>query len=215
MQPPQDAGKILKRLAGVLMKHYGVHLVIVAICIIINVLANVQGTMFMQTLIDDFISPLLQAEVPDFQPLLHQLIRVACFYAVGIGAAYAYNRIMVNVTQGTLKYFRDAMFEKMETLPIKYFDTHAHGDIMSIYTNDTDTLRQMISQAMPQFFSSAITIISTVVCMVMLNIPLTLLTFVMVGIMLVFTKKYSSLSGKYFIAQQKDIGNLNGYIEGG
>ena len=213
MQPPQDAGKILKRLAGVLMKHYGVHLVIVAICIIINVLAYVQGTMFMQTLIDDFISPLLQVEVPDFQPLLHQLIRVACFYAVGIGAAYAYNRIMVNVTQGTLKYFRDAMFEKMETLPIKYFDTHAHGDIMSIYTNDTDTLRQMISQAMPQFFSSAITIISTVVCMVMLNIPLTLLTFVMVGIMLVFTKKYSSLSGKYFIAQQKDIGNLNGYIE--
>lgn len=213
MQPPQNAGKLFGRLFRVLMQHYGVQLVIVAVCIIINVLASVQGTMFMQTLIDDFITPLLQAEVPDFTPLLHRLIWVAAFYAVGIAAAYTYNRIMVNVTQGTLKYFRDAMFEKMETLPIKYFDTHAHGDIMSMYTNDTDTLRQMISQALPQFFSSAITIISTVVCMIALNIPLTLLTFLMVGIMLIFTRKFSTLSGKYFMAQQKDIGNLNGYIE--
>ena len=135
------------------------------------------------------------------------------FYAIGIVAAYTYNRIMVNVTQGTLKVFRDEMFQKMETLPIKYFDTHAHGDIMSMYTNDTDTLRQMISQSMPQLFNSAITIISTTVCMLILNVPLTLLTFVMVGIMLALTKTMGGRSAKYFIAQQKDIGGLNGYIE--
>lgn len=210
---PKNAGKLLKRLFGILMKHFGVQIVIVAICIIINVLANVQGTMFMKTLIDDFVMPLLDSAVPDFQPLLQEIIRVAVFYGIGIIAAYAYNRIMVNVTQGMLKLVRDEMFRKMERLPIKYFDTHAHGDIMSIYTNDTDTLRQMISQAMPQFFSSGITIISTTVCMFVLNVPLTLLTFVMVGIMLVFTRKFSGLSAKYFIAQQKDIGNLNGYIE--
>lgn len=210
---PKNAGKLLKRLFGILMKHFGVQIVIVAICIIINVLANVQGTMFTKTLIDDFVTPLLDSAVPDFQPLLQEIIRVAVFYGIGIVAAYAYNRIMVNVTQGMLKLVRDEMFRKMERLPIKYFDTHAHGDIMSIYTNDTDTLRQMISQAMPQFFSSGITIISTTVCMFVLNVPLTLLTFVMVGIMLVFTRKFSGLSAKYFIAQQKDIGNLNGYIE--
>ena len=205
--------KLLKRLMGILMKHYGVQIIFVAICIVITVLANVQGTMFIQRLIDDYIVPLLKAETPDFQPLLHAMLRVALFYAIGIVAAYTYNRIMVNVTQGTLKIFRDEMFQKMETLPIKYFDTHAHGDIMSMYTNDTDTLRQMISQSMPQLFNSAITIISTTVCMLILNVPLTLLTFVMVGIMLALTKTMGGRSAKYFIAQQKDIGGLNGYIE--
>ncbi len=205
--------KLLKRLMGILMKHYGVQIIFVAICIVITVLANVQGTMFIQRLIDDYIVPLLKAEVPDFQPLLHAMLRVALFYAIGIAAAYTYNRIMVNVTQGTLKIFRDEMFRKMESLPIKYFDTHAHGDIMSMYTNDTDTLRQMISQSMPQLFNSAITIISTTVCMLILNVPLTLLTFVMVGIMLALTKTMGGRSAKYFIAQQKDIGGLNGYIE--
>lgn len=209
----KNAGKLLSRLMGILMKQFGIQIMIVAVCIIVNVLANVQGTMFMQTLIDDFVEPLLKATTPDFQPLLKELLRVAAFYAVGIAAAYAYNRIMVNVTQGMLKYFRDAMFQKMERLPIRYFDTHAHGDIMSIYTNDTDTLRQMISQSMPQLFSSAITVISTTVCMLMLNIPLTVLTFVMVGIMLVLTRKIGGLSAKFFVAQQKDIGGLNGYIE--
>lgn len=198
---------------GILMKHYGVQIIFVAICIVITVLANVQGTMFIQRLIDDYIVPLLKAEAPDFQPLLHAMFRVALFYAIGIAAAYTYNRIMVNVTQGTLKIFRDEMFRKMESLPIKYFDTHAHGDIMSMYTNDTDTLRQMISQSMPQLFNSAITIISTTVCMLILNVPLTLLTFVMVGIMLALTKTMGGRSAKYFIAQQKDIGDLNGYIE--
>jgi len=210
---PENPGGLLKRLMGMLMKHYGAAIIIVAICIIINVLANVQGTMFMQRLIDDYITPLLKSETKNYTPLLHAIGRVACFYGVGIIASYSYNRIMVNVTQGMLKTFRDAMFTKMEQLPIKYFDTHAHGDIMSMYTNDTDTLRQMISQSMPQLFNSAITIISTTVCMFMLNIPLTALTFFMVGIMLVLTRKIGGLSAKHFIAQQKDIGTVNGYIE--
>ena len=210
---PENPGKLLKRLMGMLMKHYGAAVIIVAICIIINVLANVQGTMFMQRLIDDYITPLLKSETKNYTPLLHAIGRVACFYGIGIIASYSYNRIMVNVTQGMLKTFRDSMFTKMEQLPIKYFDTHAHGDIMSMYTNDTDTLRQMISQSMPQLFNSAITIISTTVCMFMLNIPLTALTFFMVGIMLVLTRKIGGLSAKHFIAQQKDIGAVNGYIE--
>ena len=210
---PENPGRLLKRLMGMLMKHYGVAIIIVAICIIINVLANVQGTMFMQRLIDDYITPLLKSETKNYTPLLHAIGRVACFYGIGIIASYSYNRIMVNVTQGMLKTFRDSMFTKMEQLPIKYFDTHAHGDIMSRYTNDTDTLRQMISQSMPQLFNSAITIISTTVCMFMLNIPLTALTFFMVGIMLVLTRKIGGLSAKHFIAQQKDIGTVNGYIE--
>lgn len=210
---PENPGRLLKRLMGMLMKHYGVAIIIVAICIIINVLANVQGTMFMQRLIDDYITPLLKSETKNYTPLLHAIGRVACFYGIGIIASYSYNRTMVNVTQGMLKTFRDSMFTKMEQLPIKYFDTHAHGDIMSMYTNDTDTLRQMISQSMPQLFNSAITIISTTVCMFMLNIPLTALTFFMVGIMLVLTRKIGGLSAKHFIAQQKDIGTVNGYIE--
>lgn len=210
---PENPGKLLKRLMGMLMKHYGAAIIIVAICIIINVLANVQGTMFMQRLIDDYITPLLKSETKNYTPLLHAIGRVACFYGIGIIASYSYNRIMVNVTQGMLKTFRDSMFTKMEQLPIKYFDTHAHGDIMSMYTNDTDTLRQMISQSMPQLFNSAITIISTTVCMFMLNIPLMALTFFMVGIMLVLTRKIGGLSAKHFIAQQKDIGTVNGYIE--
>lgn len=156
---PENPGRLLKRLMGMLMKHYGTAVIIVAICIIINVLANVQGTMFMQRLIDDYITPLLKSETKNYTPLLHAIGRVACFYGIGIIASYSYNRIMVNVTQGMLKTFRDSMFTKMEQLPIKYFDTHAHGDIMSMYTNDTDTLRQMISQSMPQLFNSAITII--------------------------------------------------------
>ena len=210
---PENPVRLLKRLMGMLMKHYGAAIIIVAICIIINVLANVQGTMFMQRLIDDYITPLLKSETKNYTPLLHAIGRVACFYGIGIIASYSYNRIMVNVTQGMLKTFRDSMFTKMEQLPIKYFDTHAHGDIMSMYTNDTDTLRQMISQSMPQLFNSAITIISTTVCMFMLNIPLTALTFFMVGIMLVLTRKIGGLSAKHFIAQQKDIGTVNGYIE--
>lgn len=209
----KNAAKIFRRLMAYIFKSYKFHLIFVAICILISVLANVQGTLFMQTLIDEFILPLVKAETPDFTDLLAQITRVAFFYAIGVIATYTYNRIMVNVTQGTLKNLRNSLFTKMESLPIKYFDTNAHGDIMSIYTNDIDTLRQMISQSMPQIFSSTITVISVLVCMITLNIPLTALTLVMVAIMLTATRKIAGESGKYFVKQQKAIGEVNGYIE--
>lgn len=209
----ENPGKILKKLFAYLFRYYGVHLIVVAVCIFVSVLANVQGTMFMKTLIDDYITPLLQSDAPDFGPLLNAITRVAVFYLIGALSTWVYNRIMVNVSQGTLKRIRDDLFTHMESLPIKYFDTHAHGDIMSIYTNDIDTLRQMISQSMPQLLSSVITIVSVFASMVMLNVPLTCLTLFVVGIMLFTTKKVAGLSSRYFIAQQKDIGALNGYIE--
>lgn len=212
-QKNKNAGKVFKRLMAYILKSYKVQLIFVAICILISVLANVQGTMFMQTLIDDFILPLVNAETPDFSDLLKEIMRVGSIYVVGIVATYTYNRIMVNVTQGTLRNLRNDMFTKMESLPIKYFDTNAHGDIMSMYTNDIDTLRQMISQSMPQIFSSAINIISIFVCMVVLNIPLTVLTLFMVGVMLTISGKVAGESSKHFVAQQKEIGAVNGFIE--
>lgn len=208
-----NRGKTFKRLMGYILKSYKIHLLFVAVCILISVLANVQGTMFMQTLIDDFILPLVKAEHPDFTNLAQEIFRVAGFYLIGVAATYIYNRVMVNVTQGTLKNLRNELFTRMESLPIKYFDTNAHGDIMSIYTNDIDTLRQMISQSMPQIFSSAITVISVLVCMITLNIPLTVLTLVMVAVMLTAAKKIAGQSGKYFVKQQEAIGAVNGYIE--
>ena len=206
-------GKLLRRLLAYILKNYAPHCVLVLIGIFISVLANVQGTMFMQTLIDDYILPLLGSDNPDFSGLLHAIIRVGGFYAVGIVSTFVYNRILVNVSQGTLKRLRDDLFTHMESLPIRYFDTHSHGNIMSIYTNDIDTLRQMISQSIPQLFSSAIMIVSVFVSMIMLNIPLTLLTVFMIILMLQVTKRISAKSSKYFIAQQKNIGSLNGYIE--
>lgn len=183
------------------------------ICIFITVLASVQGTWFMQTLIDGYILPLIGQADPDFSGLLHAIMRVAIFYLIGALASYIYTRIMVNVSQGTLKNLRDDMFTHMEELPIRYFDTHYHGDIMSTYTNDIDTLRQMISQSIPQFLNSIITIVSVFVSMLLLNIPLTIVTLLMIGVTLFATKKIGSLSAKYFIAQQKDIATVNGYIE--
>ena len=209
----KNNGKTFKRLMAYILKAYKFHLIFVAVCIFISVLANVQGTLFMQTLIDDFIVPLLKAKNPDFTDLKGEVIRVGLIYAIGVIATYAYNRIMVNVTQGTLNNLRNSLFTKMESLPIKYFDTNAHGDIMSIYTNDIDTLRQMISQSMPQVFSSAITVVSVAVCMITLNVPLTALTLIMVVIMLTATKKIAGQSGKYFKAQQEAIGAVNGYVE--
>lgn len=206
-------GKLLRRLLAYILKNYAPHCVLVLIGIFISVLANVQGTMFMQTLIDDYILPLLGSDNPDFSGLLHAIIRVGGFYAVGIVSTFVYNRILVNVSQGTLKRLRDDLFTHMESLPIRYFDTHSHGNIMSIYTNDIDTLRQMISQSIPQLFSSAIMIVSVFVSMIMLNIPLTVLTVLMISLMLQVTKRISAKSSKYFIAQQKNIGSLNGYIE--
>lgn len=209
----ENPGKLFKRLIGYVLKNYTPHVIIVVICIFVGVLANVQGTLFMQTLIDGYITPLLGSANPDFSGLAHAIARVACFYAIGALSAYSYNRIMINVSQGTMRNIRNEMFQKMESLPIKYFDTHAHGDIMSCYTNDIDTLRQMISQSLPQCLNSAITIISVFVSMLVLSIPLTVVTLVMVSLMLFVTKKATGLSGRYFIAQQKALGAVNGYIE--
>lgn len=213
MGTPEQPGKLLGRLARYIFKNYSIHIVIVVICIFVSVLANVQGTMFMKTLIDQYITPLLSADTPDFGPLAAAIARVACFYAIGVIATYTYNRIMINVSQGTLRNLRNDMFATMETLPIKYFDTHAHGDIMSIYTNDIDTLRQMISQSFPQLLSSVITIVSVLVSMLILNVPLTVVTLLMVAIMMTASRKLAGLSGKYFLEQQTNLGIVNGYIE--
>lgn len=208
-----NAGKLFVRLMKYIMKNYFAHIIIVVICILGSVLANVQGTWFTQSLIDNYITPMIKSGVADFAPLIKAILRVACFYLLGALCTYIYTRIMVYVTQGTLKNLRTDMFVHMQSLPIKYFDTHAHGDIMSTYTNDIDTLRQMISQSMPQFLSSLITIISVFLSMIFLNIPLTILTLVMVAIMLFATKAAASRSGKFFATQQKDLGKVNGYIE--
>ena len=180
--------------------------VLVLILIIVSVLANVQGTMFTKSLIDDYITPLLHAKEKNFTPLLHKIIQVACIYGVGVFATWAYNRLMVNVTQGTLRDLRQDLFSNMEGLPIKFFDTHAHGDIMSIYTNDIDTLRQMISQSMPQLLNSVITVVSVFISMIVLNVPLTVVTLIMVAVTLTSTKAIAGRSSKYFIAQQKELG---------
>lgn len=208
-----NAGKLFVRLMKYIMKNYFAHIIIVVICILGSVLANVQGTWFTQSLIDNYITPMIKSGVADFAPLIKAILRVACFYLLGALCTYIYTRIMVYVTQGTLKNLRTDMFVHMQSLPIKYFDTHAHGDIMSTYTNDIDTLRQMISQSMPQFLSSLITIVSVFLSMIFLNIPLTILTLVMVAIMLFATKAAASRSGNFFATQQKDLGKVNGYIE--
>ena len=209
----ENPGKMLKRLLAYIVKNYRIHIILVVIGIVVSVLANVQGTMFTKTLIDQYILPLLKSEAPDFHPLAMAILRVACFYAIGVGCTYTYNRLMIYVSQGTLRNLRNEMFGRMETLLVKYFDTHAHGDIMSIYTNDIDTLRQMISQSIPQLISSVITIISVLVSMIILNVPLTIVTLFMVGVMLVASKNLAGLSGKYFMEQQKNLGIVNGYIE--
>ena len=209
----ENPGKIFMRLMKYLGKYYTPHAIIVVICIFVSVLANVQGTMFTQHLIDDYITPLLISDVKDFTGLLHAITKVAGFYAVGIACNYLQARILLVITQGTMKRLRDDLFAHMQTLPIKYFDTHSHGDIMSTYTNDIDTLRQMISQSMPQMLNSAITIVSVLISMILLSIPLTILTLVMVAVMMVVSGKIAGLSGKNFIAQQKNIGRVNGYIE--
>ena len=204
---------LLKRLMKYVMKSYMVQWIFVLILIFVSVLANVQGTMFMKRLIDEYITPMLTSGQPDFGPLALAIGKVAVFYLAGVAATFAYNRIMVYVTQGTLRSLRDDLFAHMEMLPIKYFDTNAHGNIMSVYTNDIDTLRQMISQSIPQIVNSVITVVSVFVSMLILNIPLTFVTLAMVGIMLFSTKKLAGQSGKYFVSQQTNLGAVNGYIE--
>ncbi len=209
----ENPGLLLKRIMGEVFQHYLPHCIIVLICIVVSALANVQASLFLKSLIDDYIVPMTQQAAPDFGPLTAALLRVGCIYAVGVLAAWLNARIMVNVTQGTLRNLRTQLFTHMESLPSKYFDQHPHGDIMSVYTNDVDTLRQMLSQSIPQLVSSAITIVSVFASMVMLSWQLTVVTMCMVALMLFCSKKITSMSGKYFIAQQRDLGKVNGYIE--
>ena len=208
-----NPGKLLKRIMGEVFKHYAPHCVVVLVCIFLSAFANVRASLFLQTLIDDYITPMVQQQSTDFGPLVGALVKIGCIYLVGILASWANARIMVNVTQGTMRNIRIELFTHMESLPIRYFDTHPHGDIMSVYTNDVDTLRQMISQSIPQLVSSVITIVSVLVSMLLLDIPMTILTLCMVGLMLFCSKKISAQSGKYFISQQRDLGAVNGYIE--
>ncbi|MCM1065598.1 MAG: ABC transporter ATP-binding protein/permease [Eubacterium sp.] len=209
----ENPGKLLKRILGYTFKDYAIQWVVVVICIFTTVLCSLQGTLFIGTLIDDYIVPMLGNQNPDFSPLAWAIARVACFYALGVAASFTQARLMIVITQGTQKNLRDNLFEKMETLPIKYFDTHAHGDIMSLYTNDIDTMRQMISQSIPQFLNSGITVVSTLVSMIVLDIPLTVITLLMVGVMILVAKKIGSQSSRFFLAQQRDLGKLNGCIE--
>ena len=214
---PKKSMKTFKRLLALIFKRYKVHMIFVFICIIVSVLASVQGTLFIQTLFDDYITPLVeqaaQGKEADFTPLLIAISRVAVFYIIGAAATYTQSRIMIYVTQGTMRDLRNDIFRHMESLPIKYFDTHKHGDIMSVYTNDVDTLRQMISQSMTQVFNSAITIGAVLASMFVLSLPLTLLTLLMVAVMLFVSKTLAGKSGKYFVAQQTDLGTENGFIE--
>ena len=189
---------VLRRLLAYMVKSYKFSFLVVVLCIIIGAFATMQGMLFVQSLVDDYIIPLLNAENPDFTPLAHAIAGIVVFYIIGIAAAYAYNRIMVNVSQGTMRKFRDELFANMESLPIKYFDTHAHGDIMSVYTNDVDTLRQLFSQSIPQIINSAATLAATLISMIVLNIPLTIVTLVMSLVMLRVTMVFSGLSGKIF-----------------
>ena len=209
----ENPGKVLKRILAYVMQQYKVQVILVLCCILLAVFAQVQGTLFMQTLIDSYILPLLAEKSNDFSGLAHAILRVACFYGVGILAVFIQNRTMAKITQGTLKNLRDELFVHMQTLPIKYFDTHAHGDIMSVYTNDIDTLRQLISQSLPQLVNTIITVVSVFLSMLYLSVPLSILTLVMVGVMMLATKYLTGNSGKFFLKQQQELGKVNGYIE--
>ena len=209
----ENPGALIGRLLGYIGKKYLVQCIIVVLCIFVSVFAMVQSTLFTKTLIDDYITPLLLSEAPDFAPLAAAIIQVGIFCACGIIAALVQQLVLVYLTQGTLRNLRDDLFAHMQKLPIRYFDTHSHGDIMSIYTNDIDTLRQMISQSLPQMLNSVISIVSVLASMLVLNLPLTMVSLVMVAVMVLCSKKLVGLSGTYFLKQQRDIGAVNGYIE--
>ncbi len=204
---------LMKRVLSVVVKEYKVSSILVVLFIIGSALATLRGTLFMKSLVDEYILPLTQAETPDFGPLGKALLTLAAVYALGILCAYAYNRIMVNISQGTLRKIRTELFTHMESLPIRYFDTTPHGDIMSVYTNDVDTLRQLISQSIPQTINSVVTILITLISMLALDVPLTLLTLVMVVVMWIAASKIGGKASVYFIKQQDDIGMVNAYIE--
>ncbi|MCR4748761.1 MAG: ABC transporter ATP-binding protein/permease, partial [Lachnospiraceae bacterium] len=209
----ENPGKLFKRLMAYVFKDYKVHCILVFLMIVTGVLCNVQGTLFTRSLIDDYITPLLLEDVPDFSPLTHAIFVVARFYVLGIICNYVQARIMVTVTQGVMRNIRNDVFEHMERLPVRFFDSHTHGDIMSVYTNDIDTLRQLISQSLPQIINASFTIVSVFISMCVLSIPLTIVTVMMIVVMLVVTTKTAKLSGRFFLKQQKDIGAVNGYIE--
>jgi len=209
----ENPGKVFKHILAYVMSRYKAQVIVVLCCILLAVFAQLQGVMFSQTLIDSYILPLLKAGSMDFSGLAAAILRVAVIYCVGIAAVFVQNRLMARITQGTLKDLRDEMFTHMQTLPIKYFDTHAHGDIMSVYTNDIDTLRQMISQSLPQLVNTVVTLVGVLASMLYLSVPLTVLALAMVGVMLLATKYLTGNSGKYFIKQQQELGKVNGYIE--
>ncbi len=204
---------VLKRILGYIFRYYKWHFLLVIACILITALCTIQSTLFTRTLIDEYITPLLSASSPDFAPLAARLMKLAAILLLGVVTSYSYNRIMVTVSQGTMEHLRCDLFTHMESLPIKYFDTHSHGDIMSVYTNDIDTLRQLIGQSIPQIVNSAATICTTFVSMVIMNIPLTIISLCMIGVMLKTSGNLGAKSREYFIRQQKDLGSVNGYIE--
>ena len=204
---------VLKRVFRYMMHYYKLPFTMVVLCILISAIASVIGATFPQTLVDDYIVPMLQTGSTDFSGLGHAMLRLICILAVGVLAAYGYNRIMANVTQGTMHHLRNDLFGKMEKLPIKYFDTHAHGDIMSVYTNDIDTLRQLISQSIPQIINSTISMTATFITMIILNPALTVISILTAIVMLLVTSGFSRLSGKYYVRQQRDLGAVDGFIE--
>ncbi len=212
-QGPKNKGKTIARLLSYLGRGYQARFVVVLVCILFSSLATVMGSLFLRTLIDDYIEPLLLSPDPVFTGLLGAIGTMALIYLVGVGSTFLYNWLMVGISQGMLKKIRDDLFSHMQTLPIQYFDTHTHGDLMSRYTNDTDTLRQMISQGIPQMFSSVITVVSVFWAMVTTSVPLTVLVIAFVGLMLLVTRYIGGQSGKYFVKQQRSLGAVNGFIE--
>lgn len=213
MLTDKNTASALKRLTDYIWKDYKYQMLIVILCILLSAVTGVVASLFLRTLIDDYITPLLITDAPDFMPLLRTLLVMACIYFAGAIATLIYNRLMVNISQGVLKTVRDEMFEHMQTLPVKYFDTHAFGDVMSHFTNDTDTLRQMLAQSLPQMFSSLVTIISVALAMLTTSIYLSVVVAVSVLLMLKVTGKVAGNSGKYFVKQQISLGQANGYIE--
>ena len=209
----KNPGKILKRIFSMIFEKYSIHVIVVLICVLLNTYASIQGTLFTKTLIDDYIAPMLLKSSPDFAPLLSAIIRIAIIYLLGVGASFLQQKLMIYVAQGTLLRIREKIFSSMEKLPIKYFDTHSHGDIMSIYTNDVDTLRQLISQSLVQLVSSVVTICWTFVTMVMLSVPLTIVTCIMIALTMITSGQILKRSSENFVKQQKSIGQLNGFVE--
>ena len=207
------AAKLIKRVIRYMLHYYKIPFLFVIACILITAIATVVGATFPQTLVDDYITPMLANGSRDFSGLAADLVRLACVMGLGVITAFTYNRIMVNVSQGTMLHLRDDLFRRMESLPIKYFDTHAHGDIMSVYTNDVDTLRQLLSQSIPQIINSVITMAATLVTMILLNPALTVISILTAVVMLLVTSTFSRLSGKYYIRQQIDLGAVDGFIE--